>query len=162
MAYKVIKGWPSEGAIDMSISLAVAGAVVAGDCGVINSSGVGVIGAYNVTGADAGTLEPFFCIDVDSVTGKVLGLMSPCMIEVDTDHFVAGSYAPGKAVSMAGGKFSLIAATEDLRRVVGTVFAYDSSVGTLTIYWNPEVSPYATAAATAAATAVAAAIAAIE
>ena len=136
MAYQIIKGWPSDAAIDPVITLDTADTVAAGTGGAINASGAGIVGNYATDGSDA-TLLPFFCLDVDTVTDKVTGLMSNCMIKVDDDHYESGSYTAGAAVTLSGGKFDLIASTEDARPTVGKVFSYDGSATELVILWGP-------------------------
>jgi hypothetical protein len=143
MAYQILKGWPSEGAIDMSIALDTDVVLPEGTGGAIEATGgKGILGNYDEDGTDAGLL-PFFCIGVDNVTGKVLGLMSNCMIEVDSDHYEAGSYAPGVAVTLKGGKFDIInvvvgatTGASDYRPVVGRVLSYDAASGKLVIAWG--------------------------
>ena len=136
MAYQVVKGWPSDGAIDEVITLATAGTVTPGLCGVIDSSGEGLIGAYPTTEGATSIYPAFFCIDADEVTGKVTGLMSPCVIEMDSDHYAAGAYAPGVKLSLTDGKFSIIAATGDARPAVASVLAYNATTGKLRVLWG--------------------------
>jgi hypothetical protein len=143
MAYQIIKGWPSEGAIDMSITLDTDVELTEGMGGAIEATGgKGIVGDYDEDGSDAALL-PFFCIGVDNVTGKVLGLMSGCMIEVDSDHYEAGSYAPGVAVTLKDGKFDIIdltvgatTAASDYRPVIGRVLSYDAVSGKLVVGWG--------------------------
>ena len=139
MAYDIIKGWPSSAAIDPVITLDTAVEIAAGFGGIINATGKGIAGTYNTDGTDA-TLLPFFCIDVDTVTDKVTGLMGNYMIKVDSDHYEDGSYTSGKAVTLNGGKFDLIAASEDARPTVGKVFSYDAGASELVILWGPTFS----------------------
>lgn len=146
MAYEIIKGWPSSAAIDPVITLDTADTVAAGAGGIINAAGKGIAGTYNTDGTDA-TLLPFFCIDVDTVTDKVTGLMGNCMIKVDSDHYEAGSYTAGKAVTLKGGKFDLIAASDDARPTVGKVFSYDGTATELVVLWGPTFSSSVTIAA---------------
>jgi len=143
MAYQIVKGWPSEGAVDEIITLATDGTVAPGFSGVINADGEGIVGTYPTTAGATSVYLPFFCIDVDSVTKKVTGLMSKCVIEMDSDHYVAGAYTPGAKLSLIasvvvadkGGKFDLIAASEDARTAVAQVIKYDATANKLRVLW---------------------------
>jgi hypothetical protein len=66
--------------------------------------------------------------------------MSNCMLKVDDDHYESGSYTSGAAVTLNGGKFDLIAESEDARPPVGQVFSYDSSATELVVLWGPKFS----------------------
>ena len=140
MAYQVVKGWPSDCAIDEIITLATEGTVAPGMAGVIGADGEGVLGTFPLTAGATSTLPAFFCIDEDTVTKKVTGLMNRCTIEVDADHYVAGAFAPGKSLSLGAteansGKFELIAASGDARPVVAKVINYNATTGKLRLLW---------------------------
>jgi len=144
MAYQIVKGWPSEGAIDPIITLTTDGSVAPGYSGVIDSpSGQGIVGIYPLTLGATSIYTPFFCIDVDEVTHNVTGLMSKCIIEMDATHYVAGSYVAGAKLSLTasviaehkGGKFSMIAASGDARPAVAQVISYNAITGKLRVLW---------------------------
>ena len=129
MSYQIIKGWPSDGAIDLNIAQATAGTVTDGLCGMLNTSGKAVVGNYATAGTDA-ALIPFFCIGVDNVTGNALALMGKYVIKMDSTHYAAGAYVSGSKVSFTSGKFALVDTSQP---VVGTVVSYDATAGSLTV-----------------------------
>lgn len=143
MAYQVVKAWPSDCAIDEIITLTVPGSVKPGFGGIIDDSGEGVVGTFvKATTDDLNDGLAFFCIDEDTVTGKVTGLMNKCVIEVDADHYVAGSYVAGNPLTLKAGKFDLFDPTQtvpgtpdDYRPVIAKVLNYNATTGKMRIIW---------------------------
>lgn len=142
--YQIVKGWPSEGAIDEIFVPATAGAPAEGFVGRVKTDGKAETATYLSNGTDAG-LQSFFVIDVDTVKDNVTGLMSKCLIEVDADHYAAASYAAGDALTAAAGKFAKVtevAATYDegaidvaatATKTVGRVVNVDATTGKMRI-----------------------------
>jgi hypothetical protein len=143
MAYQIIKGWPCEGAIDMNIAVATDELVADGVGCVVDSDSKAAVANFAVDGSDA-TGIPGFCIGIDNVTGNALLLLSEAMIQVDSDHYEVASYTPGAGVSFVGGKFDLIAAIDDERPQVGTVFSYDASATELVVFFGKVTEATAT------------------
>jgi len=138
MAYQITKGWPSQAAIDEIITLATEGTVVPGMFGIIEADGEAAPGTYPLTAGVTSLLPVFFCIDEDKITQKVTGLMSDCMIVLDSDHYVAGSFAPGQNLSLGAttetaGKLEIIADSGDARPCVAKVISYSATPGKLKV-----------------------------
>jgi len=137
MAYQVIKGWPSEAAIDVTFEAANDN-VEAGIIGKIDSDGKVDVGAYATDGSDSSE-QPVFIIDKDTVTDKFLGLMHPCVLEVDSDHFQSGSYDVNEKITGGdNGTFDKIAASDDDRPEIGKVIKVDGDK--MTILFNSNLS----------------------
>lgn len=135
MAYQIVKGWPSLGAIDESIEAATGVTLTNGAVAAVNTDGEGILANFNVNGSDAG-LTAAFLIDNDSVReGFFTGLLSECVIEVDADHYEAGTYTAMDTLSASGGKFEAIAATGDDRPVLAKVLKAPGSDGLMRVLW---------------------------
>jgi hypothetical protein len=132
MAYQVVKGWPSEGAIDELFSDASGVDCALGSVAAIDADGNITPADYNVDGSDAG-LKPVFIIDKDTITDKKLGLMHKILVEVDAEHYEAGTYEGSQAITATGGKFDVIADTGDSRPVVGVVRSFDATTGKMRV-----------------------------
>lgn len=135
MAYQIVKGWPALGAIDESIEAATGVTLAAGKIAAINDDGDGILADFNVNGSDAG-LTAAFLIDHDSAReGFFTGLISECVIEVDADHYEAGTYKAGDTLTADGGKFDGIAATSDDRPVIAKVLKEPDTQGIMRVLW---------------------------
>lgn len=132
MAFQVVKGWPSYGAIDEML-VPDTDVDLTGETRIamINTSGKAVLGDYDSTGSDS-TLMAAFCIDVDKVTDKVVGLMSRAIIEVDADHYASASYSVGDVLTAIGGKFSAPAGSEP---VIAKVISINATTGIMRVLW---------------------------
>lgn len=127
--YKIVKGWPGEHTLDYQFVPANGVTIVAGEMFCVNTTGTAIAGTYASNGSDATDFH-FFCFDVDTVTGKVMGLPGDCIVEVDSDSYVAGSYHVSDNVTCTGGKFDVIASST---KVIGKVLAIDSTTGYMQI-----------------------------
>jgi hypothetical protein len=132
MSYQVVKGWPSDGAIDEMIEAASGVTLTAGTIAAIDSDGNGTVGNYSSDGSDADEAAAFI-IDKDEVTDKFTVLMSPCLLEVDSDHYAADTYAVNDVLTAASGVFAKPSGSE---RVVGKVISINSTTGTMRILWS--------------------------
>ena len=135
--YKIIKGWPGEHTLDYqftpdstTITLGVC-SIVPGTIFCVSTDGTAIVGTYNGDPwADAGDFF-FFCFDVDSVTSKVMGIPGNIIVEVDSDSYVAGTYAPATPVTCTGGKFDEVLATS--KKTIGYVLSHNAVTGYLQI-----------------------------
>ena len=135
--FDVLRGWPKGGAVE-GIFVPASVALYEGDLVEILSTGK-VEKAVLAASDD----KLVWCViegnaEDDSYSGHYLNKVVAITgdYEVITTKFVAGAYAPGLAVSVAGdavpadaGKFILDAALP----TVGFVKAYDAVAGTLTV-----------------------------
>ncbi len=128
--YDIRKGWPSDGAID-EVLKAESGQTI--EDGMIVTVADGKASKANFTGA-ASANDPMvaFIIGYEQVKGTFTGIMSQCIIEVDADHYDAGSYAPGDALTAKDGKFSAAGSS----KVVGRVLKFDAASGILRLMWH--------------------------
>lgn len=133
MAYKIIKGWPGEHTLDYQFTPANGVTIVAGDMFCVSSAGTAIAGTYDSNGADAADLH-FFCFDVDSITGKVMGLPGNIIVEVDSSNYVAGSYSVADNVTCTTNKFDVIASST---KVVGKVLYKNATTGVMHILVKP-------------------------
>ena len=131
--YKVTKGWPAEGAIDEILTVDTGATVEGGQIAVLESTGNVVLGDYAGDGSDSDKIA-FFVIDSDQVkAGQVVGLKSPCVIEVDADHFAADTYTPLQELTAIGGKFAAIGTSEP---AIAKVLSYDGTNGKMRVLWT--------------------------
>jgi len=127
--YDIRKGWPSQGAID-EVLVAATGETITD--GMIVSVAGGKASKANFTAAAAAT-DPMcaFIIGYENVKGTFTGIMSQCIIEVDADHYAAGTYNPGDALTAKDGKF----AAAGTSKVLGRVLSVDAS-GIMRLMWH--------------------------
>lgn len=129
--YKIIKGWPGEHTLDYQFVPANGVTITPGQIFCVSTAGTAIAGTYDGDPwADASDLF-FFCFDVDTVTGKVMGIPGNIIVEVDSDSYVAGTYAPTTAVTCTGGKFDEVLSTS--KKTIGKVLANDATTGKLQI-----------------------------
>lgn len=128
--YQIRKGWPSNGAID-EVLTAAAGETVTD--GMIVTVADGQATPANFTAAAAAS-DPMvaFIIGVEQVRGTLTGLMSQCVIEVDTEHYEAGTYAANDALTAKNGKFAAAGSS----KAIGRVLSYDAASGRMRIMWH--------------------------
>ena len=125
--YNVRKGWPSEGAID-EVLTAASGQTI--EDGMIVSVANDQASVATFTSSLTGI--PAFIIGKEAVKGTFTGLMSQCVIEVDSAHYVAGTYAAGDLLTATGGKFEV---TTTAAAAIGKVLKFDATTGTLRVLW---------------------------
>ena len=132
--YQIVKGWPSEGAIDLTFAKAAGSALVPGQIAELKTDGT-----VDTATAAAGDIV-FFCMDamggeissgISFAGGKVLCLGGSFVVECDGDHYAAATYAVGDSVTAASGKFAKVTDSEP---VVGRVIAKDGTK--LRILWT--------------------------
>ena len=129
--YKIIKGWPGEHTLDYQFTPANGVTIVPGQIFCVSSAGTAIAGTYNGDPwADAEDLF-FFCFDTDSITGKVMGLPGNIIVEVDSNSYVAGTYAPITKVTCTSGKFDEVLSTS--KKTIGYVLSHDATTGYLQI-----------------------------
>lgn len=128
MAYDIRKGWPAESAVD-EIFVADTGQELT-DGMIVTVTG-GKASVANFTAAAAAS-DPMvaFIIGVERVKKNFTGIMSQCIIEVDAEHYAAGTYNPGDLLTAKNGKFALAGSS----KVIGRVMSMDSS-GLMRLMW---------------------------
>lgn len=129
MAFDIVKGWPSEGALDEMFEQDTGEDLSFGDVAWLTSDKAAAAD-YSTDGSDAGNMFGVV-VDVCKETGKVTLLLSDCIVECDADHYVAGSYAVGDKMSAAGGKFTEVATSA---KEIGRIIAYNATTGIMRIH----------------------------
>jgi hypothetical protein len=147
MAFQIRKGWPSASTIDE--------AFVETTAGTLNSEAYGEIVALASTGkidlatiADTGSNNSqmcFFTIDKEDMRSSFVCLgASSFVVEVDSDHYVAGLAAAssGDAITASAGKFKLVSSgnTNTAAKVVGVVISANATTGIVRILWTAGVN----------------------
>lgn len=127
--YDIRKGWPADAAVD-EVLRAASGETI--EDGMIVTVANGEASKANFTGAAAAT-DPMcaFIIGKEDVRGTFTGIMSQCIIEVDADHYAAGTYAAGDALTAKDGKFAAAGSS----KVLGRVLSMDPS-GLMRLMWH--------------------------
>ena len=128
--YQIRKGWPSNGAIDEVLTAATGETITDG---MIVTVADGKATPANFTSAAADT-DPMvaFIIGIEHVRGTHTGLMSQCIIEVDAEHYEAGTYNANDPLTARGGKFAAAGSS----KVIGRVLKYDATSGLMRIMWH--------------------------
>jgi hypothetical protein len=128
--YDIRKGWPAEAAIDEVLTAANNQTVAEG---MIVTVADGKATPANFT-AQAAASDPMaaFLIGHEKVRGTFTGLMSQCIIEVDAEHYEAGSYAPGDVLTAKNGKF----APAGNSKVLARVLKFDAASGLMRLMWH--------------------------
>jgi hypothetical protein len=131
--YNVIKGWPSNAALDFTTKPKAGVTVKEGDVVMMGKGAdANVAVAGNFTTAAAVTDNaPAFVIGADSMSGNVTALMGRFIVEIDAVHYAAASYAAGDVLTAKAGKFAK-ATTET---VIGKVLTFNATTGIMTILW---------------------------
>lgn len=133
--YNIIKGWPSNGALDFTAAPKVGVALTEGTIAMLGTgadANLAVLGNFT-TAADVGDNVAGFVIGVDTMSGNVTALMGQFILEVDDDHYDAGTYAAGDVLTATAGKFSK--ATVLGENPVGKILTYNATTGKMTILW---------------------------
>lgn len=114
MSYNIRKGWPCHGALDENLMPANTDAFKEGIIVALNADGkVEVADSVAADGPMCG-----FNIGVEKVTGAVTTLLNDCIIDMDAEHHVAGTYNPNDALSASAGKFGPAGSNKVLARVI--------------------------------------------
>lgn len=129
--YKVIKGWPSNGALDLNLTPASGVTITAGQAACIDNTGKLIAGTYNANGSDIADI-PVFCIDTDPMGGGVVALLTGFVLEVDSDHYDSDSYTALQSVTISAGKFTAITNAE---RAVAKVLSFNATTGKMVLAW---------------------------
>ena len=132
MSYQIVKGWPSPGALDEILAPAAGQELAGGQIVALEADGTVGAATFAADGSDAERLA-YFLIDGDTVKGNVVGLKGGCIIECDSEHYEAGSYAPNDKVTAIGGKFAPVSGSE---KVVGIVSKFDAVSGKMRVVWT--------------------------
>lgn len=130
MAYKIIKGWPGEHTLDYQFTPANGVTINPGDMFCVSTAGTAIAGTYASDGSDAADLH-FFCFDVDSITGKVMGLPGNIIVQLESGDYTSGSYAPAQKVTCTSNKIDVVSSST---KVIGQVLKIDSTTGTMDVY----------------------------
>ena len=114
--YDIRKGWPADAAVDEVLVAAPNETITDG---MIVTVADGKASKANFTGAAADT-DPMcaFIIGYEYVKGTFTGMMSQCIIEVDAQHYAAGTYAAGDYLTAKDGKFAPAGTSKALGRVL--------------------------------------------
>lgn len=125
--YQIRKGWPADSAIDEAVK-AKAGEEVTP--GMVVTVADGEVSVADYTGAAAATDPmPAFLIGHEKFTDSFTALMSQCVIEVDSEHYDAGTYTAGDLLTAKAGKFSAAGSS----KVIGRVLKFDAAAGLMRI-----------------------------
>lgn len=131
--YDVRKGWPAEAAVDEMVKADEGEEITEGMIVTVEN---GKCKVANFTGAAAAT-DPMcaFIIGKEFVSGMLTALMSQAIIEVDADHYEAGTYNSGDALTAKNGKFSAAGSS----KVLGRVLTFDAASRILRLMWHEAV-----------------------
>lgn len=131
MAYDIVKGWPSDAALDFTVALNTGQTIGEGIVAMLDG---GKASAANyTTAAAAADKTAGFIIGVDTMSGNRTMLLGSFIVEVDADHYVAGSYAAGDLLTATAGKFSKVTATGE--NIVGKILTYSGVTKKMRILW---------------------------
>lgn len=132
--YQIRKGWPSNGAIDEVLTPAtgeVLGETVKEGMVVTVVDRKAAPANFTAAAADSDPMCAF-TIGIEHVRDTLTGLMSQCVIEVDAEHYEAGTYAPGDALTAKNGKFAAAGSS----KVLGRVLSFDATSGLMRLMWH--------------------------
>lgn len=133
--YNIIKGWPAEGALDVTVRPKTGVTLTPGMVAMFGKgadANLAVVGNYT-TAASATDATPGFVIGADTMSGNLTVLLGSFVVEVDAGHYVAATYAPGDVLTATNGKFSKVTATGE--SPVGKVLTVDATSGKMRILW---------------------------
>lgn len=130
MSYQVVKGWPSEGALDEVLVPATGVTIAPGSLASLDNAGKAVVADFY---ADATDRLTYFAIDNDPLNGGLVGLKAGMIIECDADHYEAGTYTPNQAVTAKAGQFAAITTAE---KQVARVISFDAVTGKMRLVWT--------------------------
>lgn len=130
--YQIVKGWPSNGALDENVKAATGQTILEGQIITKNSDGAAVVASLSA--ADKKTA--YFVIGKETLTGSFTGLTGKFIVEVDADHLAAAvsTYAIDQLLTATAGKFAALNGTtpeQAIARVVGK----DTVNGKLRAIW---------------------------
>lgn len=129
--YQIRRGWPSNAALD-EIFEAATGQTIADGMIVTLTAGKATPATYAAAAAVTDPV-PAFVIGLEKVKGKITGLLSQCIIEVDAQHYASASYASGDMLTANNGKFSKVTATGE--KAIARVLSMDASTGIMRLLW---------------------------
>lgn len=127
MAYNVRKAWPAEAAID-EIVVPAEGAEIAEGMIVTVADGEAKVADFTGTASPTDPM-PAFLIGYEKVKKSYTALMHQCVIEVDAEHYDAGTYKGGDLLTAKAGKFSAAGTS----KVIGRVLKFDASTGQMRV-----------------------------
>lgn len=129
--YHIRRGWPADGAID-EVAEAATGQTVTE--GMIVAFENGKLSPATFSGAAAPT-DPVagFVIGVEPLSGKLIALLSACVIEMDEMHYTAASYQANALLTAAGGKFTNVSSAGE--KPVAKVLRFDPTSKILRALW---------------------------
>lgn len=128
MSFQILKGWP-EGALELSIAPNATTPAAVGEIAIVGADWTPA--SYATDGSDASE-QAAFIYDQDAVTGKLVGLLGQAILEVDSDHYAADTYAIHDKLTAASGVFAKPTTSE---AVIGKVLAVDATTGKIKILW---------------------------
>ena len=131
MAYDIVKGWPSEGALDFTVALNTGQTI--GEGAVAMLDGGKASAANYTTAAAAGDKVAGFIIGVDTQSGNRTMLMGSFILEVDDEHYAADTYAAGDILTAKAGKLAKCTVTGEA--VLGKVLNYNGTTKKMRILW---------------------------
>ncbi|MCB5270513.1 MAG: hypothetical protein LHW56_01555 [Candidatus Cloacimonetes bacterium] len=130
--YQIVKGWPSNAALDENVKAATGQTIVEGQVITKDSDGAAVVASL-AAGDDK---TAYFVIGKETLTGTFTGLTGKFIAEVDADHLAAAvsTYAIDELLTATTGKFAALTAgapEQAIARVVGK----DAVNGKLRVIW---------------------------
>lgn len=131
MAYDIVKGWPSEGALDFTVALNTGQTI--GEGAVAMLDGGKASAANYTTAAAAGDKVAGFIIGVDTQSGNRTMLMGSFILEVDDEHYAADTYAAGDILTAKAGKLAKCTGTGEA--VLGKVLNYNGTTKKMRVLW---------------------------
>lgn len=131
MAYDIVKGWPSEGALDFTVALNTGQTIGEGAVAMLDG-GKASAANYN-TAAAAGDKVAGFIIGVDTQSGNRTMLMGSFILEVDDEHYAADTYAAGDILTAKAGKLAKCTGTGEA--VLGKVLNYNGTTKKMRVLW---------------------------
>ena len=135
MSYDIIKGWPSQGALDQ-VFAADSAAVTEGMCAALKATGNIDVATYPADGSLNGE-TPLFVFGVNNLDGRFVAANHGMIIELVNEAgspalFAAGAYAPNVEITATAGVFGVAGGTS---LVVAKVISYDAAAQKLVIQW---------------------------
>lgn len=126
--FDIVKGWPSEGALDEAFPQADGEDVSVGDI-VMIVDGECAAATFDDAGVNV-DVPHGIVVDVCPVTSNATVLMSDCIVEIDSDHYAEAVYAHNGFLTAAAGKFTPVTADE---RIVGQMLKMNGTTGVFRI-----------------------------
>lgn len=134
--YQIRKGWPADAAIDEVVTAAPGAELKEGMVVTID-------GNRQATPAVAVTGTCGFLFGKEPLAKTFVALLSDAVIEVDANHYVAGTYTAGDALGVGtdddAGKFAVIEDADGegtaAPAAVGRVISFDTNTGIMRLRW---------------------------